>query len=81
MKKIVFMVGLMLTVTACTADPVPPHIQKKVDAIPTAQLEHHFIAERELCNSKRGEKKSACREKVRRDYTAREMMREEGNAQ
>lgn len=79
MKKIVFMFGLMLTVTACAADPIPPHIQQKVNAVPADQLQHHFMAERELCGSRRGEEKTACREKVRRDYMAREMMREEGN--
>ena len=79
MKKIVFMFGLMLTLTACAADPIPPQIQQKVDAVPADQLPRHFMAERELCGSKRGEEKTACREKVRRDYMAREMMREEGN--
>lgn len=81
MKKIVFMFGLMLTMTACAADPVPAHIQQKVDAIPANQLERRFMAERGLCGSKRLEQKAECREKVRRDYTAREMMREEGSAQ
>lgn len=79
MKKTIFMFGLMLTVTACAADPVPLHIQQKIDAIPAEQLQHHFMVERELCGSKRGPEKDACREKVRRDYMAREMMREEGN--
>lgn len=79
MKKIVFMFALMLTVTACAADPIPPQIQQKVDAVPADQLQHHFMAERELCGSKRDEERTACREKVRRDYMAREIMCEEGN--
>ena len=79
MKKIIFMFGLMMTVTACAADPIPAHIQQKVDAIPVEQLQQNSMAERDLCGGTRGEERTACRIKVRKDSLAREMMREEGN--
>lgn len=77
-KKIICMSGLVLVLTACAADAVPSQVQKKVDAIPAGQLPRHFMAEREMCASKTGEEKETCRESVRRDYLAREIMREEG---
>ena len=79
MKKTIFMFGLMLTVTACAADPVPLDIQQKVDAIPVEQLQLSPMAERDLCGGTRDEARTACRVKVRRDSLAREIMREEGN--
>ncbi len=79
MKKIVFIFGLMLTVSACAADPIPKHIQQKVDAVPVEQLQRNSMVERDLCGGTRDEERTACRIKVRRDSLAREMIREEGN--
>lgn len=81
MKKTVFMFGLLLTVAACAADPVPPHIQQRVDATPIEQVPHNFFLERDACGGERGEVKVACREKVRREYYARQIAREERNTQ
>lgn len=81
MKKTIFMFGLLLTVSACASDPIPAHIQAKVDAMPAEQIPHNFFLERDACGSKRGEEKAVCREKVRREYYARQMAREERNGQ
>lgn len=81
MKKTIFMFGLLLTIAACAADPIPPHIQQKVDAMPADKIPHNFFLERDSCGSARGEEKTRCRETVRREYYARQLAREEGNAQ
>lgn len=81
MKKTVFMFGLLLTLAACATAPVPQHIQAKVDAMPIEQVPHNFFLERDSCGSKRNKEKNACREEVRREYYARQLAREEGNAQ
>lgn len=81
MKKTIFMFGLLLTVAACAADPTPTHIQKKVDAMPADQIPHNFFLERDSCGSLQSEGKTHCRENVRREYYARQLAREEGNAQ
>lgn len=81
MKKTVFVFGLLLTVAACASDPVPQHIQAKVDAMPIEQVPHNFFLERDTCGSKRNKEKIACREEVRREYYARQLAREERNTQ
>lgn len=81
MKKAVLMFGLLVTVAACNADPVPQHIQAKVDAMPIEQVPPKFFSERDVCRGDRGEEKQRCREKFRRDYYARQLAREEKNAQ
>ena len=77
MNRIIFMFGLALTLAACAADPIPSHIQSKVNAIPAEQLPPRFFVERESCGGSHGDEKEACREQVRRDYLARTMMLEE----
>ena len=79
MKKTVFMLGLLLTIAACASDPIPAHIQAKVDKIPAEELPHHFFVERDSCAGAQKEGKTACRERVRREYLAQEMAREERN--
>ncbi len=79
MKKTVFMLGLLMTVAACASQPVPPHIQKKVDEMPVEQMPHNYFLERESCGSKRNKEKTECREQVRREYYARQLAREERN--
>ena len=75
MNKTVFMFGLLLTIAACAADPIPPHIQQKVDAMPAEQIPHNFFLERDACGSEHGEEKIVCREKARREYYARQLAR------
>jgi hypothetical protein len=79
MKKMLFVVAVVISVAGCAAQPIPPHIQSKVDQIPADQLPTHFFAERDLCNSKRDEKRVQCIEKTRREYLAQQMAREERN--
>lgn len=79
MRKILFVIAMAISVAGCAAQPIPPHIQSKVDQIPADQLPKHFFVERELCQSKRDEKRVQCIEKTRRDYLARQMAREERN--
>ena len=81
MKKIMFMFGLMPTVTACASGPVPTRIRKKFNVFPVDQLESDFKMEREPCGTQRGEEKTPCSEKVRQDYTVHKMIREKGSAQ
>jgi len=69
-----------LALASCTAGPIPPHIQKKVDAIPASELPTHYMTERDLCYSGAGERHDRCVEKVRREFLARELTREEANS-
>jgi len=81
MKKTIFMLGLLLTVAACAAEPVPPHIQEKVDAMPMEKVPHNYFLEHDSCGGESHEGNAACREKARREYLARQLSREERSAQ
>lgn len=81
MKKTFFMLGLLLTITACATEPVPTDVQQRVDAMPEEQVPHNFYLERDSCGGEIGEARTACREKVRREYLAGQIAREERNAQ
>lgn len=79
MRNILFVIAVAISVAGCAAQPVPAHIQSKVDQIPADQLPHYFYEERELCNSKRDAERMKCIEKTRRSHLAQEMAREERN--
>lgn len=79
MRNILFVIAIAISVAGCAVQPIPPHIQSKVDQIPADQLPHHFFEERELCNSKRDVQRTKCIEKTRRDHLAQEMARDERN--
>lgn len=77
MKKLLLIASVGL-LTACAYDPIPADIKAKVDKIPANELPIHFMAERDLCGGSKTDK-AACRERVRREYVARQMMREQDN--
>ena len=79
MKRAIFMSLLLLS--ACAPQTVPPHIQQKVDAIPAEQLPRYFMIERHKCRSGTKEENVVCKEKVRREYLANQMAREERSSQ
>lgn len=79
MRNIMFVIAVAISIAGCAAQPIPAHIQSKVDQMPADQLPHYFFEERELCNSKRGELRMKCIQKTRRNHLAQEMAREERN--
>ncbi len=81
MRHIFCMSILGFALSACTYDPVPPHIQKRVDAIPASELPTSFMAERDLCPPKRKKSHNECVERVRRESLARELTRKEANSE
>ena len=76
MRNSAFIISILL-LASCAAEPIPPHIQRKADATPAQDLQQHFFAERSACRGERDAALTACREKLRREYYARELMREE----
>lgn len=79
--KTIFMLCLSVSLIACAPQPVPPHIQQKVDAVPADHLPRYFMVERHGCRAGTPEENEACLEKVRREYLANELARKERNAQ
>lgn len=77
MKKLMLIASVGL-LAACAYEPIPADIKAKVDKVPANELPTDFMAERDLCGGYR-EKKAVCRERVRRESLAREMMREQDN--
>ena len=81
MKTVICSVLCIVFLSSCAREPIPAHIQQQVDAMPYEQLPQNFFAERSSCgSSKQGEEKIKCRDRVRREYLANQLAREERNS-
>lgn len=83
MRKLTLLLCVGLLSACVTPTPIPQDIQDKAAQIPQEDLPKNFHLEKSRCPSVRShafDKRMECKETVRRELAAREMMRKQNDA-